>query len=50
VDNDFKQEMGFSKVIEILIECKKPMAGHNMIFDLAYLLNQFVEDLPLTYI
>ena len=50
VDHDFKQEIGFSKIIEILIESKKPMAGHHMIFDLAYLLNQFVEELPPTYI
>ena len=42
--------MGFSRIIEILIERKKPMAGHNMIFDLAYILNQFVVDLPENYV
>jgi hypothetical protein len=39
VDKDLKLEMGFTRVVEILIASKKPMVGHHMIFDLAYLFN-----------
>jgi hypothetical protein len=37
VDIEHKQEMGFTRAIEVLIESKKPMVGHHMIFDLAYI-------------
>ncbi len=49
VDNLFQQEMGFSAVIEALIAAKKPIVGHNMIYDIIYLYNQFIDDLPDTY-
>ncbi len=42
--------MGFTRVIEILIDSKKPMTGHNMIFDLAFIINQFVSELPENYV
>ena len=42
--------MGFSRIVDILIKTKKPMTGHHMIFDLAYIMNQFIENLPETYI
>jgi len=32
-----------------LIAAKKPIIGHNMIYDIIYLYNQFVDDLPETY-
>lgn len=42
--------MGFTLVVEELIKAKKPVVGHNMIYDIIYLYNQFIGDLPLTYI
>lgn len=41
--------MGFSLVVKILIEAKKPIVGHNMIYDIFYLYNQFIDDMPPTY-
>jgi hypothetical protein len=38
--------MGFSLVVEELINAKKPVIGHNMIYDVLYLYNQFIDDLP----
>lgn len=46
----FVREMGFSLVVEALIEGKKPIVGHNMIYDILYLYNQFIGELPETYI
>lgn len=41
--------MGFSLVVKALIDSKKPIIGHNMIYDIIYLLNQFVMPLPADY-
>ena len=41
--------MGFSLIVEMLIEAKKPIVGHNMIYDIIYLYNQFIDELPSTY-
>ena len=41
--------MGFALVIQELIAAKKPIIGHNMIYDIIYLYNQFIDDLPATY-
>lgn len=49
VDNLFKYEMGFSLVVQELIAAKKPIIGHNMMYDIIYLYNQFIDDLPATY-
>lgn len=35
-DIEHNQEMGFTRAIQALIDSKKPMVGHHMIFDLAY--------------
>jgi hypothetical protein len=43
------KEMGFSLVVEELMQAKKPIVGHNMIYDIAYLYNQFINKLPLEY-
>jgi CAF1 family ribonuclease len=29
--------MGFSRVVQMLIDSKKPIVGHNMIYDLGFL-------------
>ena len=40
--------MGFTKVIEEIIQSKKPLVGHNMMFDIMFLYQQFIDDLPET--
>ena len=50
IDRMWVREMGFSLVVEEMIKAKKPLVGHNMIYDLIYLYNQFVDDLPPTYL
>ena len=49
----FLQELGFGHVMELLIKkCQTdfcPIIGHNMIYDIIYVYNQFVGDLPSTY-
>ena len=42
-------EMGFSLVIKAMIEAKKPLVGHNCMYDWLYLYNQFIDALPDTY-
>ena len=41
--------MGFSLVIQAMIESKKPIIGHNCMYDWLYLYNQFIAPLPETY-
>jgi CAF1 family ribonuclease len=50
INDLFVHEMGFSLIVEMLIEAKKPIVGHNMMFDIIYLYNQFVDELPATYL
>jgi len=49
IQNLYNREMGFSLVVKALIDSKKPIIGHNMIYDIIYLLNQFVMPLPADY-
>jgi hypothetical protein len=35
----FEKEMGFSLIVEELMAAKKPIIGHNMIYDIIYLYN-----------
>jgi poly(A)-specific ribonuclease len=42
-------EMGMSLVIHELINAKKPLIGHNCMYDLIFLFSQFIEKLPETY-
>lgn len=43
-----KYELGFSSVIECIAKSGKPLVGHNMKFDLAYIFHQFYKELPST--
>ena len=43
-------EMGFSLVIATLIESKKPLIGHNPMYDWLFVYNQFIAPLPATYV
>ena len=40
---------GFSRVIQILIDCKKPIVGHNCFLDIMKIYNQFYNALPPSY-
>ena len=42
--------MGFSLVIEEIIKSKKPLIGHNCMYDWLYTYNQFIDKLPETYL
>jgi poly(A)-specific ribonuclease len=42
--------MGFALVVEELIKAKKPLIGHNLMYDIIYLYRQFIADLPPTYV
>jgi poly(A)-specific ribonuclease len=43
------QELGFSLIVGYMMESKKPLIGHNMIYDLGFLFSQFVGPLPNTF-
>ncbi len=49
VREQVNRELGFSLVMEMLMEAKKPMVGHNMIYDMLFFYSQFIADLPATY-
>ena len=38
--------MGMSLVIKAIIDNKKPLIGHNCMYDWLYIFNQFVAPLP----
>ncbi|KAG0054289.1 hypothetical protein BGZ83_011494 [Gryganskiella cystojenkinii] len=48
VERDIEQSRGFRSVIDMLSACKKPIVGHNVVVDLAYIIAQFVGPLPPT--
>ncbi|KAF9324537.1 hypothetical protein BG006_000444 [Podila minutissima] len=47
-ERDIRNSVGFRAVIDMLSACGKPIAGHNIVIDLAYILAQFVGPLPPT--
>ncbi|KAI9241187.1 MAG: ribonuclease H-like domain-containing protein [Podila humilis] len=47
-EKDIQSAVGFRAVIDMLSACGKPIAGHNIVIDLAYILAQFVGPLPPT--
>jgi len=49
INDTIKSEYGFTHIIDKLIEAKKPIIGHNMIFDIMFLYRQFIDDLPKSY-
>ncbi|KAK3833346.1 MAG: ribonuclease H-like domain-containing protein [Linnemannia elongata] len=48
LQRDIESSRGFREVIDILSACNKPIVGHNIVVDLAYILAQFVGPLPPT--
>jgi len=50
VEEKYNDEVGFTRVIEMLKKGRKPLIGHNMFFDVIYLYNQFIGELPDNFI
>ena len=46
----YAQETGFTNVIQMLIDSKKPIVGHNPQYDVAFLYEQFIAPLPKSFI
>ena len=46
----YNTEVGFTKVIKMLIEAKKPLIGHNPQYDFAFMYEKFVAPLPDSFI
>ncbi|KAL3856810.1 hypothetical protein ACJMK2_011527 [Sinanodonta woodiana] len=41
--------LGITRVFRVLTECKKPLVGHNMLFDLLLLYDKLYKPLPVSY-
>eukprot|EP00331_Platyophrya_macrostoma_P019288 CAMPEP_0176462384 /NCGR_PEP_ID=MMETSP0127-20121128/35233_1 /TAXON_ID=938130 /ORGANISM="Platyophrya macrostoma, Strain WH" /LENGTH=532 /DNA_ID=CAMNT_0017854287 /DNA_START=24 /DNA_END=1622 /DNA_ORIENTATION=+ len=39
-------QIGFTRVLELLIQERKPLVGHNCYFDLLFIMHSFIENLP----
>ncbi|KAG0295944.1 hypothetical protein BGZ98_001170 [Dissophora globulifera] len=48
IQREVENARGFRSVIDMLSACGKPIVGHNIVVDLAYILAQFVGPLPQT--
>ena len=44
--SELDKRLGISLIIEWLILEKKPLIGHNIILDILFIYNQFIDDLP----
>ena len=42
----YNYELGFSRLIEVMIKSKKALIGHNMFLDKLFIYQQFIGDLP----
>lgn len=49
IENLTFEEIGFSNVIYLLIKNKTRLIGHNLYFDLLFLYDKFLDDLPATF-
>jgi len=47
--NLINEELGFAKVIEMLKEAKTRIVGHNIYFDILFLYDKFIDDLPKSF-
>ncbi|KAJ1645929.1 hypothetical protein IWQ61_010258 [Dispira simplex] len=45
---DVEEAMGFTRVLECLIQARKPIVGHNVLLDLCHIYHQFCDPLPTT--
>ncbi len=46
VDKEFNKMLGFSLIFGEIMKQKKPLVGHNMLYDLCYIIKSFVCPLP----
>lgn len=44
-EEHYNQSFGVTRIIELLIQEKKPIVGHNCYIDLMFLMHSFVEDI-----
>lgn len=44
-----QEHLGVEQVIKIALMAKKPLIAHNMLYDLLFLYEQFIAELPTTY-
>lgn len=45
----FDQEYGFSRIVEMMVESKLPLVGHNCMYDICFFYRQFIDELPPTW-
>ena len=45
----FNSQLGFTAVMKMIKNAKKPLIGHNMVYDAGFIYQQFVDDLPLSF-
>lgn len=48
-ENLMNNILGFSQIINLLVEYKKPIVGHNLFLDVLLLHSQFIGPLPKKY-
>jgi hypothetical protein len=44
-----QEYLGVEQVIKLALQAKKPLVAHNMIYDLLFLYEQFIGELPPSY-
>jgi poly(A)-specific ribonuclease len=49
VKDKIEEEVGFRRVVELLINSKKPLLGHNCNLDLIHLIDKFYSPVPKDY-
>jgi poly(A)-specific ribonuclease len=50
IEQNYRKEMGFSLIINEMIKAQKPLVGHNLIYDVGFLYDQFIAPLPDTFL
>lgn len=45
----YETEFGFSRIVELMIESKIPLIGHNCMYDICFFYRQFIGHLPETW-
>lgn len=48
-DDILTEAAGFSKILQIVSKCKKPLVGHNLFLDIMHVVGQFLTGHPETY-